>query len=176
LDPERLVFVDESGVSTEMTRRYGRAPRGERVREATPAGHWSTLTLLGAMTRHGLLATMSVESPTDGDVFLAYLEHVLCPQLQPGQVVVMDNLSAHKVEGVRQRIEAAGAELRYLPSYSPDFNPIEPCWGKIKQCLRGLKARTVERLEEALTEAIASISPHNARAWFRHCGYGIQEL
>jgi hypothetical protein len=118
LDPERLVFVDESGVSTEMARRYGRAPRGERVREATPAGHWSTLTLLGALTRHGLLATMSVESPTDGDVFLAYLEHVLCPQLRPGQVVVMDNLSAHKVEGVRQQIEATGAELRYLPSYS----------------------------------------------------------
>ena len=170
------MFVDESGVSTEMTRRYGRAPRGERVREATPAGHWSTLTLLGAMTRHGLLATMSVESPTDGDVFLAYLEHVLCPQLRPGQVVVMDNLSAHKVAGVRQQIEATGAELRYLPSYSPDFNPIESCWGKIKQCLRGLKARTVERLEEALTEAIASVSPHNAMAWFRHSGYGIQEL
>ena len=176
VDPERLVFVDESGVTTEMTRRYGRAPRGERVREATPAGHWSTLTLLGAITRQGLLATMTVESSTDGDVFLAYLEQVLCPRLQPGQVVVMDNLSAHKVAGVRQRIEATGAELRYLPAYSPDFNPIEPCWGKVKQCLRALKARTVERLEEALTEAIASISPQNAFAWFQHCGYGIQEL
>ena len=168
------MFVDESGVTTEMTRRYGRAPRGERVREATPAGHWSTLTVLGAMSCQGLLATMTVESSTDGDVFLAYLEHVLCPQLRPGHVVVMDNLSAHKVEGVRQRIEATGAQLLYLPSYSPDFNPIEPCWGKIKQCLRAWKARTVERLEEALTEAIASISPHNALAWFHHCGYGIQ--
>jgi transposase len=174
IEPERLVFVDESGVTTEMTRRYGRAPRGERVREATPAGHWSTLTVLGAMSCQGLLATMTVESSTDGDVFLAYLEHVLCPQLRPGHVVVMDNLSAHKVEGVRQRIEATGAQLLYLPSYSPDFNPIEPCWGKIKQCLRAWKARTVERLEEALTEAIASISPHNALAWFHHCGYGIQ--
>ena len=173
---ERLVFVDESGVTTEMTRRYGRAPRGERVREATPAGHWSTLTLWGAITRQGLLATMTMESSTDGDVFLAYVEQVLCPRLQPGQVVVMDNLSAHKVAGVRQRIEATGAELRYLPAYSPDFNPIEPCWGKVKQCLRALKARTVERLEEALTEAIASISPQNSLAWFRHCGYGIQEL
>jgi len=170
------VFVDESGVTTEMTRRYGRAPRGQRVREAAPAGHWSTLTVLGAMSCPGLLATMTVESSTDGDVFLAYLEQVLCPRLQPGQVVVMDNLSAHKVEGVRQRIEATGAELLYLPSYSPDFNPIEPCWGKIKQCLRAWKARTVERLEEALTEAIASISPQNALAWFHHCGYGIQEL
>ena len=176
MDPERLVFVDESGVTTEMTRRYGRAPRGERVREATPAGHWSTLTVLGAITRQGLLATMIIESSTDGDVFLAYLEQVLCPRLRPGQVVVMDNLSAHKVAGVRQRIEATGAELRYLPAYSPDFNPIEPCWGKVKQCLRALKARTVERLEEALTEAIASISPQNALAWFRHCGYGIQVL
>jgi len=170
------VFVDESGVTTEMTRRYGRAPRGERVREATPGGHWSTLTVLGAMSCQGLLATMTVECSTDGDVFLAYLEQVLCPRLQPGQVVVMDNLSAHKVEGVRQRIEATGADLLYLPSYSPDFNPIEPCWGKIKQCLRAWKARTVERLEEALTEAIASISPQNALAWFHHCGYGIQEL
>ena len=121
------MFVDESGVSTEMTRRYGRAPRGERIREATPAGHCSTLTVWGAMTTQGLLASMSVESSTDGDVFLAYLDEVLCPRLQPGQVVVMDNLSAHKVTGVRQRIEATGAELRYLPSYSPDFNPIEPC-------------------------------------------------
>ena len=171
-----LVFVDESGVTTEMTRRYGRAPRGERVREATPAGHWSTLTLLGAMTQQGMLASRSVESSTDGDVFLAYLDEVLCPRLQPGQVVVMDNLSAHKVAGVRQRIEATGAELRYLPSYSPDYNPIEPCWGKIKQCLWTRKARTLERLEEALTEAIASIAPQNALAWFRHCGYGIQEL
>jgi len=128
------------------------------------------------MTQQGMLASMSVESSTDGDVFLAYLDEVLCPRLQPGQVVVMDNLSAHRVAGVRQRIEATGAELRYLPAYSPDFNPIEPCWGKIKQCLRALKARTLERLEEALTEAIASISPQNARAWFRHCGYGIHEL
>jgi len=169
------VFVDESGVTTEMTRRYGRAPSGERVREATPAGHWSTLTLLGAMTQQGMLASMSVESSTDGDVFLAYLDEVLCPRLQAGQVVVMDNLTAHKVAGVRQRIEATGAELRYLPSYSPDFNPIEPCWGKIKQCLRARKARTVERLQEALTEAIALISPQNALGWFRHCGYGIHQ-
>ena len=175
MDASRLVFVDESGVTTEMTRRYGRAPRGERVREATPAGHWHTLTFLGAMTRKGLLATMTVESPTDGDVFLSYLEQVLCPRLEPGQVVVMDNLSAHKVAGVRQCIEAAGAQLLYLPPYSPDYNPIEPCWGKIKQCLRAWKARTVERLEEAIRESIATITSQNATAWFQHCGYGIQE-
>ena len=109
IDPRRLVFLDESGVTAEMTRRYGRAARGERVREGTPAGHWRTLTLLGAMTTQGMLATMTVESPTDGEVFLAYLEQVLCPQLGPGQVVLMDNLGAHRVAGVRERIKATGA-------------------------------------------------------------------
>lgn len=156
-----------------MTRRYGRAGRGERVHEGTPAGHWRTLTLLGALTAEGLLATMTVESPTDAEVFLAYLEQVLCPQLRPGQVVVMDNLSAHKVEGVGERIEARGATVLYLPAYSPDFNPIEKCWGKIKQSLRSSKARSVELLEAAVTVALATITPQNAAAWFRHCDYGI---
>jgi transposase len=174
LDPGRLIFLDESGVTTEMTRRYGRALRGERVREATPASHWRTLTLLGAMTSEGLLATMTVESPTDGDVFLSYVDQVLGPRLQPGQVVIMDNLSAHKVEGVRERIEATGAELLYLPPYSPDFNPIEKCWGKIKQSLRSAKARTIEALESAVAEALTAVTPQNASAWFAHCNYGIQ--
>ena len=173
IDPRQLVVVDESGVTTEMTRRYGRAPRGERVREATPAGHWRTLTLLGAMTSEGMLATMTVESPTDGEVFLAYLDQVLCPQLRPGQVVVMDNLGAHKVSGVRERIETTGAELRYLPPYSPDFNPVEQAWSKTKQPLRSAKARTLEVLEEAVAQALASITTQNASAWFRHCGYAI---
>lgn len=176
IEPERLVFLDESGASTEMTRRYGRAPSGERVHEATPAGHWSTLTLLGAMSRKGILASMTVDSPTDGDVFLAYLDQVLCPALRPGQVVVMDNLSAHKVEGVRQRIEAVGAELLYLPPYSPDFNPIEPCWAKVKQSLRSAKARILEVLQDAVAQALTCITPQNASAWFAHCGYGIQQI
>ena len=174
VDPRQLVVVDESGVTTEMTRRYGRAPCGERVREATPAGHWSTLTLLGAMSTAGLVATMTVESPTDGDVFLAYLEQVLCPRLEPGQIVVMDNLGAHKVPGVRELIEATGAQLRYLPPYSPDCNPIEQCWAKVKQKLRSLKARTVGSLQEAISEAIVTITPDNASAWFAHCGYDLQ--
>ena len=174
VDCRLWVFVDESGATTEMTRRYGRAPRGERVREAMPAGHWSTLTLLGAMSAEGLLATMTVESSTDGDVFLAYLEQVLCPQLQPGQIVVMDNLAAHKVPGVRELIEATGAQLWYLPPYSPDFNPIEQCWSKVKQKLRSLQARTVDSLEQAISEAIATITPDNASAWFAHCGYDLQ--
>src|ERR1039458_5926060 len=106
-----------------MTRNYGRAPGGERVPEGTPNSHWHTLTMLAALTTKGLQAPMTIESPTDGDVFLAYLEQVLCPRLEPGQVVVMDNLSAHKVEGVRRLIEARGAQLLYLPPYSPDFNP-----------------------------------------------------
>lgn len=159
-----------------MTRRYGRASHGERVREGAPAGHWRTLTLLGAITLDGLLATMTVESPTDGEVFLAYLEQVLCPCLQPSQIVVMDNLSAHKNPQVRRLIEQTGAQLLYLPPYSPDFNPIELCWAKIKECLRAAKARLLDTLDQAITTAISTITPQNSVAWFHHCGYRIQLL
>lgn len=168
------MFLDESGVTTQMTRSWGRAVRGERVQEGAPGGHWQILTLLGAMTANGLVATMTIPSPTDGDVFLAYVEQVLCPALKPGQVVVMDNLSAHKVSHVRDRIEQVGATLLYLPPYSPDFNPIEKAWSKIKQLLRSAKARASEALDEAITQAIAAITPQNATAWFQHCGYQIQ--
>lgn len=157
-----------------MTRNYGRAPRGERVREGTPGSHWRTLTMLAVLTQQGLQAPMTIESPTDGDVFLAYLEQVLCPRLRPGQVVIMDNLAAHKVAGVRDRIEACGARLVYLPPYSPDFNPIEQAWSKIKQLLRSAKARSLEALESAVAEALAAVTPENASAWFSHCGYGLQ--
>jgi transposase len=143
------------------------------VREGTPAGHWRTLTMLGAMSAEGLIATMTIEAPTDREVFLAYLEEVLCPRLRPGQIVVMDNLSSHKVAGVRELIHAAGAELLYLPPYSPDFNPIEKCWSKLKQRLRSLKARTLDTLQTAIAQAIPDISPQNAHAWFNHCGYGL---
>ena len=122
----------------------------------------------------GMIAAMTVESPTDGDVFLAYVEQVLCLRLQPGQMVVMDNLPAHKVEGVRRLLEAVGAELLYLPPYSPDFNPIEQAWSKIKQQLRSAKARTVETLQSAIVDALAAVTPHHAAAWFAHCGYAIQ--
>jgi transposase len=171
-----LVFLDESGVTTEMTRRYGRAPRGERVAEGVPAGHWRTLTLLAALTTAGVLASMMIESPTDGDVFLAYVEQVLCPRLQPGHLVILDNLAAHKLAAVRPLIESRGAQVLYLPPYSPDFNPIEQAWSKLKQLLRGAKARLLQNLESAVAEAIAAITPDNALAWFRHCGYGIQQL
>jgi len=157
-----------------MTRRYGRAPHGERVREGAPAGRWRTLTLLGAITVDGLLATMTIESPPDGEVFLAYLEQVLCPRLQPGQIVVMDNLAAHKHALVRSLIEQSGAQLLYLPPYSPDFNPIEQCWAKLKHSLRAAKARLLQALEQAITAGIATITPQNSAAWFQHCGYRIQ--
>jgi transposase len=171
-----LVFVDESGVTTEMTRRYGWAPRPERVSEAVPVGHWHTLTLLAALTTQGVLASMTIESPTDGDVFLAFLEQVLAPRLEPGHVVILDNLRAHKVAGVGPLIESRGAQLLYLPPYSPDFNPIEQAWSKLKQLLRGVKARLLDHLEPAVAQAIAAITAENARAYFRHCGYGIHQL
>lgn len=174
LDPEQLVFLDESGATTEMTRRYGRAPRGERVGEAVPQGHWHTVTMLAALTTRGLQAPMTIESPTDGDIFLAYLEQVLCPQLHPGQVVILDNLAAHKVEGVQELVENTGARLLYLPPYSPDFNPIEQAWSKIKQLLRSAKARTVETLESAIAAALAEITVQNASAWFADCGYSLR--
>ena len=168
------MFLDESGVTTEMTRRYGWAPRPDRVSEAVPAGHWRTLTVLAALTLEGMLASMTIESPTDGDVFWAFVEQVLGPRLQPGHIVILDNLGAHKVEGVRRLIEGRGAQLLYLPPYSPDFNPIEQAWSKLKQLLRGVKARVLDQLEPAIAQTIAAITPQNAQAFFRHCGYGVR--
>jgi len=170
IPPEKLIFLDESGVTTQMTRGYARASGGRRVHEATPAGHWKILTILSALSLGGLLATMTIEQATDGDIFLAYLEQVLGPKLRPGDVVVMDNLSAHKVAGVEQLIQAAGAELLYLPPYSPGLNPIEKAWAKLKQLLRSAKARTAEALEQAIAELLPQITPENAQAWFRHSG------
>lgn len=140
-----------------MTRRYARAPRGVRVHESTPEGNWKILTILGAMSLRGMIATMTIEAATDANIFLAYLDQILCPALRPGDVVVMDNLSSHKVAGVRERIEAAGAELLYLPPYSPDLNPIEKAWAKLKQLLRTAKARTAEALEQAIAELLPAI-------------------
>lgn len=158
-----------------MTRLWGRAPKGERIDEATPQGHWKVLTTLGALSLRGIEAVMTIESPTDGEVFTAYVEQVLGPKLKPGDTVVLDNLSAHKVAGIRELIENCGAHLLYLPPYSPDLNPIEPAWSKFKQFLRAAKARTAEALEQAITEALKTITADNAAAWFRHCGYGIQQ-
>ncbi len=150
-----------------MTRLYARCAGGRRIHETTPDGRWKILTILGAISTRGMIATMTVEAATDREIFLAYLDHVLCPQLCPGDVVVMDNLSSHKVAGVRERIEAAGAEVLYLPPYSPDLNPIEKAWSKLKQLLRSVKARTKEALDKAITELLPQISSDNTQAWFR---------
>jgi transposase len=158
-----------------MTRMWGRAPKGERICEATPQGRWEVLTTLGAMSLRGIDAAMTIESTTDGEVFKGYVEQVLCPKLRPGDVVILDNLSAHKVPGVCELIEACGAQLLYLPPYSPDLNPIEKAWSKFKKFLRDAKARTKEALDQAVTDALKTITAENAAAWFRHCGYGIQQ-
>ena len=168
------MFLDETWLNLGMTRSYGRAAAGVIVREATPAAHWSTFTLLGSLTLSGVLAAMTVEAATDTDIFLTYLKQVLGPKLQPGNVVVMDNLSVHKVARVRETIEATGARVLYLPPYSPDLNPIEPCWSKVKQKMRALKARVVKALEEATTEALQAVSSKDAEGWFGYCGYRIQ--
>ncbi len=165
--PQDLIYVDESGVSTQMTRLYGRAPKGKRIRDRVPGGHWKMLTILGAMDHTGMLATMTVEAATDGDVFLAFLDQVLCPKLRAGHVVVMDNLGAHKVDGVRERIEACGASLLYLPPYSPDLNPIEKAWSKLKARLRALAARATPQLEYAIAQALNTITAQDATAWLR---------
>lgn len=162
--------MDESGITTEMTRRYGRVAGGQRLNDSTPAS-WRSLTILGAIGLGGWRAMMSIEAATDTDVFQAFLDHVLCPKLKPTDVVVMDNLAAHKVAAVGEKIRATGARLLYLPPYSPDFNPIEKCWSQLKQYLRAAKERTVPGLEQALTAALAALTPDQSAAFFRHCGY-----
>jgi transposase len=167
IPPETLIYLDESGVTTSMTRLYGRCLGGKRIQEATPGGHGKILTILSAISLRGLIATMTIEEPTDRDIFLAYLEQVLCPALRPGDVVVMDNLSSHKVQGVREQIEQVGATVLYLPPYSPDLNPIEKAWAKLKQLLRSAKARTREALEQAIADLLPAITAQDAQAWFR---------
>jgi transposase len=173
LPAEDLVFVDESGVTTSMTRLYGRAPKGQRVPEAVPHGHWKVMTILGAIGISGIPAAMTVEAATDAEIFAAFLEQVLGPTLRPGQVVILDNLPAHKQEQVRVLIEAHGCQLRYLPPYSPDLNPIEPAWSKIKSRLRTLQARAWEALEQGVQSALAAITAQDSQGYFAHCGYTL---
>ena len=159
-DPEKLVFIDETGATTKMARLYGRAPRGERCRAAVPHGHWKTTTLTAGLRIGGLAAPMILDGPMDGDG--AYVAQVLVPELESGDVVVMDNLPAHRVRGVREAVEAAGATLLYLPSYSPDFNPIEMTFAKIKAFLRAAAARTIPDLWDALKNALDAFPLMNA--------------
>ena len=171
LDPERLVFVDETWASTAMARRYGRAPVGERLVGAVPQGHWQTTTFVAALRADGLTAPMVIDGAVNGDLFVAYVEQVLAPTLRPGDVVVLDNLSSHKRAAVRQAIARAGGRLAYLPPYSPDFNPIELAFAKLKALLRGAAKRTVDELWEFLGQALDAFAPAECRNYFRHCGY-----
>ncbi len=171
LDPERLVFIDETGASTKMARLRGRAPKGERCRAPIPHGHWKTTTFTGALRLSGMTAPMVLDGPMNGAAFLAYVEQVLVPTLSPGDVVIMDNLPAHKPAGIREAIEAAGAELRFLPPYSPDFNPIENAFSKLKALLRKAAARTVDDLWRAIGEAIDAFTPSECQNYFAACGY-----
>jgi transposase len=171
LDLQRFKFIDESGINIAMTRLYGRAPRGERALGSAPQNYGQNVTMLGALSCPGLEAMMTVEGATDSDVFRAYVREVLCPTLRAGDIVVADNLSAHKAAGVQEAIAATGARLLYLPPYSPDLNPIERCWSKIKTFLRAAKARTREALDAAVARALATVTEADARAWFAHCGY-----
>ncbi len=157
-----------------MTRLCARGKGGKRIHEATPGGHWKIMTMLGAMSLSSMVATMTIEEPTDTDVFLAEFEHLLYPVLKPGDVVVVDNLSAHKAPAVRQWIEKAGAEVLYLPPYLPDLDPIEKAWAKLKQLLRAAQARTKEALDKAIAEALPCITPGNAQAWFNLALNGLQ--
>ena len=171
VDPERLVFVDEMGVHTSLAPLYGYSAKGERVRLSVPRNRGKNTTLLAAMTLDGMGETMAVEGSTDQEVFDAYVEHVLAPTLETGQVVILDNLSAHKPVRVRELIECRGCQLIYLPSYSPEFNPIEEAFAKIKSILRQAGARTKDALVEVLGEALSAISAQDARAYFEHAGY-----
>lgn len=172
--PQRLVFLDECGVLTNMGRLYGRSPRGQRARANIPFGRWKRLSVLGAIAVEGFIAAMSVEAATDGAIFAAYLEQLLLPALRlrkPDAVLVMDNLRAHKTAEVQAVLDQGGFTYRYLPSYSPDLNPIEPGWSKVKSDLRRVAARTVSALEQALGPALNSVTAQDAAGYFRHYGY-----
>jgi transposase len=171
LDPERLVFIDETGASTKMARLRGRAPRGARCRAPVPHGHWKTTTFTGALRLSGMTAPMVLDGPMNGTAFLAYVEQVLVPTLQAGDVVVMDNLPAHKPGGVRAAIERASATLLYLPPYSPDFNPIENAFAKLKALLRKAAARTVDELWDAIRNALPRFSAAECANYFTAAGY-----
>jgi len=168
-----LIFLDESSAKTNMTRLRGRARRGQRVHGSAPHGHWNSTTVIGAMRVDGSTACMTIEGATDTEVFAIYVREVLCPILRPGDLVVMDNLSPHKSEPTLALIRQTGADVLFLPAYSPDLNPIEQMWSKVKNTLRSLEARTRESLLEAIGQALAGITPQDALNWFAHCGYNF---
>ena len=173
---ERLVFLDETGVTTKMARTHARAPQGQRAYGSIPLGSWQRLTVLGALACEGLVATMSIEASTSTPVLLAYLEQVLVPKLQqvkPDAILVMDNLRPHHATEVGELLARAGIELLYLPRYSPEFNPIEHAWAKVKEPLKAKAPRSLEALEAELKPALDTITAKDARGWFRHAGYAL---
>jgi transposase len=171
LDPRRLVFVDECSTNIALTRLYARAPKGERAFGHAPRNWSKNVTLICSLDAEGIGAAMSVEGATDGAAFETYVKHFLVPTLKRGQIVVMDNLQVHKMKRVKELIEEAGAEVLFLPPYSPDFSPIEEAFSKVKGILRRIGARTREALLQATGQALDAVSRRDAVGWFRHCGY-----
>ena len=171
IDPSRFVFVDESGAKTNMIRLRGRCKGGERLHDTAPHGHWETTTMIAGLRLDGPAAPMVIEGATDAAVFRAYVKHVLTPILREGDIVVVDNLSSHKSPEVEEMIRAVGAELWFLPPYSPDFNPIEKMWSKIKESLRAIRARCTEELYEAVRVSLKKVTRKDAIGWFESCGY-----
>jgi transposase len=171
LDPDRLVFIDETWASTRMARTHGRAPRGERLRSPVPHGHWKTTTFVAGLRNSGIVAPMVLDGPINGATFQAYIEQVLVPELKCGDIVVMDNLGSHKGAAVRAAIEAAGASLLYLPPYSPEFNPIENAFAKLKAMLRKAAARTVEGLWNAIGRIVDTFTPAECANYFAAARY-----
>lgn len=171
LDPERLIFIDETWVTTNMARRYGWAPQGKRLIAGVPYGHWKTTTFVAGLCCDGLIAPCVIDGPMNGEAFLAYVEQILAPTLRPDQFVIMDNLSSHKVWGVEQAITARNAMPLYLPPYSPDLNPIENLFAKLKALLRAAAERTVGTLWDRIGSLLNHFTPHECRNYFRHAGY-----
>jgi transposase len=171
VDPRRFVFVDESSTNVRMVPTRARAPKGQRALGKAPKNWDKNVTLISSISLEGMGPSMSIEGSADGEAFLLYIEHFLCPKLKPGQVVVMDNLQVHKMRRVRELIEERGCELVFLPSYSPDFNPIEEAFSKVKTILRKAKARSFEALVEATGRALCAVSERDALGFFTHCGY-----
>ena len=172
-DARQFIFLDESGVTTDLLRRYGRSGRGVRLRDFTPLSHWQTHTVIAGLRVDGLHAPAVFDGPIDNPTFLAYVEQVLVPTLRPGDVVVLDNLAVHKQPAVHTAIEAVGAHLRFLPPYSPDFNPIELAFAKLKAFLRAARPRTFDQVVELMALALELFSPSECLNFVRHCGYRV---
>ena len=166
-----MVFLDESGVKTNMTRLYGRALKGKRCYDKAPDSRWETVTVLSSIRLDGETESVVLEGAVDREMYEAYIEQILCPSLPPGDIVIMDNLSSHKSAAAQRFVESRSASYLFLPAYSPDFNPIEKMWSKIKQILRGIQARTQEELFDAVAKALDMVTADDAQGWFESCGY-----